>query len=85
MAKPGDVVRIVTTDYSDRRPVEDILWPDDSYHAVYREAGLKEVRVERPLATGEEGVQWKSETQVAPWAIYILQKGCSEESSPTSY
>ncbi len=71
-ARAGDVVRIVTTDYSDSRPVEDILCPDKSYQAVYREAGLQEVRVERPLATGREGVFWKSETRVAPWAIYVL-------------
>ncbi len=73
-ARPGDVVRSVTTDYSDSRPVEDILWPNSSYKDVYREAGLREVRVERPLATGAEGVAWKSETQVSPWAIYLLGK-----------
>lgn len=72
-AQPGDVVRIVTLDYSDRRPVDDILWPDESYRAVYDEAGLRVVRVETPLATGSEAVPWKSETRVAPWAIYILR------------
>ncbi len=73
-AQPGDVVRIVTLDYSDPRPVDDILWPDESYRAVYEETGLSVVRVERPLATGSEGVPWKSETRVAPWAIYILRQ-----------
>lgn len=72
-AQPGELVRIVTLDYSDRRPVEDILWPDESYRAVYHDAGLSVVRVEMPLATGSEGVPWKSETRVAPWAIYILR------------
>ncbi|MFO7652752.1 MAG: methyltransferase domain-containing protein [Candidatus Krumholzibacteriia bacterium] len=72
-AGPGDVVRIVTTDYSDARPVEDILWPDASYQSVYRQAGLEQVQVERPLATGEEGIDWRSETSVAPWAIYVLR------------
>lgn len=72
-AEPGDVVRIVTVDYSDRRPVEDILWPDKDYRAVYDEAGLSVVCVEKPLATGEEGVPWKSETRLAPWAMYVLR------------
>ncbi len=74
-ASCGDVVRIVTTDYSDARPVEDILWPHEDYLRVYREADLELMRVERPLASGEEGIAWKSETSVAPWAIYVLRRG----------
>lgn len=69
----GDVVRIVTTDYSDGRPVEDILWPDEDYRGVFREAGLEIERIERPLATGHEGFSWVSETEIAPWAIYVLR------------
>jgi len=69
LARCGDVVSIVTTDYSDARPVEDILWPHEDYLRVYREAGLKVVHVERPLAVGNEGITWKSETSVAPWAM----------------
>ena len=72
-ARCGDVVRIVITGNSDRRPVEDVLWPDEDYRAVYREAGLEVERMERPLATGDEGVDWVSETTVAPWAIYVLR------------
>jgi SAM-dependent methyltransferase len=34
-ARSGDVVRIVVTDHQDRRPVEDILWTDESYREVY--------------------------------------------------
>jgi SAM-dependent methyltransferase len=72
-AQCGDLVRIVTTAYSDSRPVEDILWPDEDYRSVYREAGLDLERLEKPLATGKEGIQWISETDVAPWAIYMLR------------
>ena len=72
-ARCGDVVRIVTTDYSDARPVDDILWPHEDYLRVYREAGLEVVHTERPLARGDEGNAWKSETSVAPWAIYLLR------------
>ncbi len=71
-AKPGDIVRIVTTDFGDRRPVEDILWPDSSYRAVYEAAKLRPIAVHRPLATGEEPYQWVSETLTAPWVIYVL-------------
>jgi SAM-dependent methyltransferase len=73
LARCGDIVRIVTTDYSDSRPVEDILWPHADYLAVYAEAGLESVVVERPRATGKEAISWGSETSVAPWAVYVLR------------
>jgi hypothetical protein len=38
-AQSGDTVRIITIDFPDRRPVEDILWTDGSYREVYAEAG----------------------------------------------
>jgi hypothetical protein len=66
LARSGDVVRIVVTDYQDRRPVEDILWTDESYRAVYREAGLEAVHVFEPLAKGHEPYSWVSETKIAP-------------------
>ncbi len=72
-ARPGDVVRIVTTDYSDGRPVEDIVWPDDAYRETYREAGLDVVAYELPVARGDEGVDWRTETAIAPWAVYVLR------------
>lgn len=71
-ARCGDVVRIVTTEYSDGRPVEDIIWPHEDYVRVYEEAGLSVLRMERPLAVGDEGVAWKSELDVPPWSIYVL-------------
>lgn len=72
-ARCGEIVRIVTTQYSDSRPVDDILWPDEDYRTVFRDAGLEIERFEQPLATGEEGIAWVSETRVAPWAIYVLR------------
>ena len=68
------MVKIVTTEYEDTRPVEDIIWPHEDYLRVYREAGLEVLRVERPLAEGDEGIEWQSEMSVAPWAIYLLTK-----------
>ena len=42
-ARTGDVVRIVNTDIEDRRPVEDILWPDEAYQDVFASSGLEVV------------------------------------------
>lgn len=74
VARSGDVVRIVVTDHQDRRPVEDILWTDESYRAVYRVAGLEAVQVFEPLAKGDEPYSWVSETKIAPWVIYALRR-----------
>ena len=71
-ARTGDVVRIITTDHPDRRPVEDIVWFDEDYREVYRRAGLAPLEVLKPLARGDEPVRWGCETAVAPWAIYVL-------------
>ena len=57
--------------------MDDILWPHEDYLRVYREAGLEVVRVERPLAGGDEGITWMSETSVAPWVIYLLRRAVS--------
>jgi len=75
LAKNGEQVRIVMLDVEDRRPVEDILCTDDAYQEVYRRAGLKPMTTCRPLATTSEPYLWVSETMIAPWVIYVLQRG----------
>ena len=72
-AKPGDPVKIITTDFEDRSPAVDILWPHESYLETYRQAGLEVVEVRKPLAKGDEPHPWISETRIAPWAIYVLR------------
>jgi SAM-dependent methyltransferase len=73
-ARSGDVVRIIVTDHHDGRPVEDILWTDESYRAVYREASLQIIQVLNPLAKGDEPYTWVNETRIAPWVIYVLRR-----------
>ena len=73
-AHSGDVVRIIVTDHQDRRPVEDIVWTDKSYQAVYREAHLRAVQVFKPLAKGDEPYSWVNETTIPPWVIYVLRR-----------
>ncbi len=72
LARSGDLVKIITTEFEDRRPTEDILFADDSYRDVYSQAGLKVVAMYSPLATGDEPYHWVSETKIAPWTIYVL-------------
>ena len=74
LARSGDLVKIITTDFEDRRPTEDILWTDESYRDVYSQAGLNIVATYHPLATGDEPYRWVSETRIAPWTIYVLAR-----------
>jgi hypothetical protein len=73
LAKSGDKVKIIMTDVEDRRPVEDIIWSDEAYRDVYRQAGLRIVESFKPLGRENEPVKWVSETRVAPWVIYVLK------------
>ena len=73
-ARAGDPVFTVMNDVEDKRPVEDVLWPHDDYLDVYRRAGLAIVAEHRPLGRDDEGIAWVSETRIAPWAIYVLER-----------
>lgn len=73
-ARRGDIVRTVIKDAASSRPVDDVLWPDDSYQEVFARASLTVVATCRPLASGHEPYPWISETRTAPWVIYILKK-----------
>jgi len=67
-------VKIIVTDHADQRPVEDILWTDESYREVFAAAGLTSIQKYEPLATGNEPYPWISETRIAPWAVYVLER-----------
>jgi len=74
LARSGDKVKIIMTDVEDRRPVEDVLWTDESYQEVYRKAGLERLQTHKPLAKESEPYPWVNETRIAPWVIYLLRK-----------
>lgn len=74
-ARCGDPVRIINTALEDRRPAVDVLWLDEDYREVYGQAGLEVIQVHRPLGRADEPYEWVNETTIAPWVIYVLQKG----------
>lgn len=76
-ARTGDAVRIVMLDVPDRRPVEDVFWTDSSYRELYGNAGLELLETHRPLGRASDPCTWVSETDVSPWAIYVLAGGPS--------
>jgi trans-aconitate methyltransferase len=73
-ARSGDVVRIVMTDVTDQRPVEDIVCSKASYVEIYREASLAVVASHEPLGREDEPLAWVNETRVAPWRIDVLEQ-----------
>jgi trans-aconitate methyltransferase len=73
-AKCGDKVKIIVTAIDDKRPVEDIIWPDKDYRETYKKAGLKLIETYKPLAREDEPFEWVNETKIAPWVIYVLRK-----------
>lgn len=76
-AQSGDLVRIIMTDVSDRRPVEDILFTDSSYREVYSATDLEIMETHRPLGLPQEPYAWVNETKIAPWTIYVLRPAAS--------
>lgn len=73
-AKSGDVVRIVMTDVTDRRPVEDVVCSKAAYREIYRESGLDVVASYEPLGREDEPFAWVNETRIAPWRIDVLKR-----------
>ncbi len=72
-AQCGDIVRIIVTAIDDKRPVEDVIWPDKDYRETYKKARLKLIKTYKPLATDDEPYEWINETKIAPWVIYVLK------------
>ena len=73
-AKCGDKVKIIVTAIDDKRPVEDVVWPDEDYRETYKKAGLKLIETYKPLAREDEPFEWVNETKISPWVIYVLRK-----------
>ncbi len=71
-AAAGDVVRCRNVALTDRRPVDDVLWPDESYREVYAASDLSVVATFRPLGRADEPYRWVSETTLPPWVIYVV-------------
>ena len=73
-AKSGDKVKIIITDTGDRKPVEDIVWADADYLEIFAKSGLNAIEMHTPLARAEEPFAWINETEISPWAVYVLKK-----------
>jgi len=52
--------------------VQDILWSDTAWRELFCRASLKLLEVRQPLARGDEGIPWVSETRIHPWTIHVL-------------
>ena len=75
IAKTGDPVYTIMNDVEDKTPVEDYFFSEQDYMNLFEEAGLKLIKRYAPLGRLDEPFVWKSELMLAPWIIYVLQKG----------
>jgi SAM-dependent methyltransferase len=73
-AKGGEPVKIIMKDVGDSRPVIDVIWFHDDYLALFDSAGLELIETRKPLGKKSEPFAWLSETEIAPWVLYVLQK-----------
>lgn len=73
-AKTGDIVRDIMLDVEDRRPVDDIFWSVADYHKLFDMAGLEVEATYKPLGRENEPFKWISESNIAPWMIFVLGK-----------
>jgi trans-aconitate methyltransferase len=73
-ARSGETVWIVMKDGDDRRPIHDMIWFDEDYHALLGSAGLEVITTHRPLGTADEPYEWVSERDVSPWAIHVARQ-----------
>lgn len=72
IAKPGDVVRTVTRTFAGSPVCDDILCDDETYRRLYQMAGFNEIACYRPLGRDDDGIDWKSEAEIAPWVIWVV-------------
>jgi ubiquinone/menaquinone biosynthesis C-methylase UbiE len=72
--KTGDIVKIITTEFEDKRPCYDIFCTDVDYKKIFLKIGLRIIVTIKPLATGKEPYAWVNERTIAPWTIYVLKK-----------
>jgi len=72
-AKSGEVVQVVTTEFSEARVCDDVLCDDATYMDIYGSAGLQVEASYRPLGRPDDGIPWISELTLAPWVIWVLK------------
>lgn len=73
-ARTGDIVRCIMLDVEDKRAVEDIFWSVEDYYKLFNRSGFEIEAIYKPLGYNNEPYKWISETGIAPWMIFVLNK-----------
>jgi ubiquinone/menaquinone biosynthesis C-methylase UbiE len=73
-ARNGDLVRSLTTQFRNGRPADDVLCTEEGYREIFRAADLEVEALYKPLGKEDDGFAWVTETDIAPWAIYVLTR-----------
>jgi ubiquinone/menaquinone biosynthesis C-methylase UbiE len=51
----------------------DYYWTDDDYRRAAERAGLMLVKLHKPLGSSDDSIEWRDETKMPPFAIYVLR------------
>ena len=51
----------------------DYYWTDDDYRRAAERAGLRLVKIHKPLGSADDSIEWRDETKVSPIATFVLR------------
>ncbi|MFH1355524.1 MAG: class I SAM-dependent methyltransferase [bacterium] len=71
-AKTGDTVKVVMNDLEDKTPISDVYWTEEDYLKLFKNVGFSIKEIYRPLGKPDEPFEWKMETTIPPWLIFVL-------------
>lgn len=70
--KSGEQVRCIVR--NSNIVFSDYYWTDDDLRRVFDAGGFEVLRLNQPLARGDEPYKWLDETRRPPWSVYVLGK-----------
>lgn len=70
--KSGDLAKIYLKDAGIE--FTDFYWTESDYRHFFKEAGFDLVKVHYPLGQADEGLEWKEETTLSPFVVFIAKK-----------
>ena len=71
-AKTGDIVKVIMNDVEDKTPIHDVFWTEDDYRDLFESVSFHVEKIYRPLGKPDEPFEWKMETTIPPWLIFVL-------------
>jgi len=72
--KSGDLLRLDITQTSQTFTLYDYYWTENDYRKAFLQARLSIETTLKPLGKPRDGIDWKAESTIPPFIVYILIK-----------